>query len=135
MLNHLSIGVSNLQRSIAFYDATLGALGYVRLWTGKDAAGYGYPGEKNEPFAIKQEEIHTALGSSARSHIAFTATTRERVNAFYDAAISNGAGDLGKPGLRPHYGENYYATFVQDPDGYRLEGVCHAALKDSGGAK
>ena len=74
MLNHLSIGVSNLQRSMTFYDATLGALGYVRIWTGEDAAGYGYPGKKDEPFAIKQEkEGHAGLGSSLRSHIAFTA--------------------------------------------------------------
>jgi len=83
MLNHLSIGVSNLERSMTFYDATLGALGYVRLWTGKDAAGYGYPGKTDEPFAIKQEESPVGLGSSLRSHVAFTATTREMVNAFF----------------------------------------------------
>ena len=73
---------------MTFYDATLAALGYVRIWTGEDAAGYGHPGKKDESFAIKQEkEGHARLGSSLRSHIAFTAPTREMVNAFYDAAI------------------------------------------------
>ncbi|MCX6124373.1 MAG: VOC family protein [Proteobacteria bacterium] len=128
MLSHLSIGVADLHRSVGFYDAALGALGYARLWTSEGAAGYGYPGEKDEPFAIKQENQKTGLGSSPRSHLAFAAKTREMVLAFHKAATSNGGSDHGEPGLRSHYGPNYFAAFVQDPDGYVIEAVCHVAL-------
>ncbi len=127
MLSHLSIGVADLARSIAFYDAALGALGYARLWTSEGAAGYGYPGHKDEPFAIKQEAAKTGLGSSPRSHIAFTATTRDAAAAFRRAAVNSGGADNGEPGSRAHYGFNYFAAFVRDPDGYVIEAVCHAA--------
>src|SRR4051812_16677065 len=108
MLSHLSIGVADLQRSIAFYDAALAALGYARLWTSEGAAGYGYPGHEDEPFAIKQEKDRTVLGSSPRSHIALTAKTRGEAIAFHSAALNSGGADHGEPGLRPHYGPNYF---------------------------
>ena len=124
MVNHLSIGVGNLERSIAFYDIALARLGYSRLWKSKDAAGYGIPGQ-DEPFAIKQESHAVHRGSSSRSHIAFIAKSRKAVSDFYLAATENGGAELGKPGLRPQYGPNYFAAFVADPDGYKIEAVCH----------
>lgn len=127
MLSHLSVGVRNLGRSSAFYDAVFAPLGYVRLWSRADAAGYGNPGEE-EPFAIKEEKPGIALGSSPRAHLAFTAKTPAQVTAFFDAALKHGGTDEGAPGLRPHYGENYFAAFVKDPDGYVLEAVCFAPL-------
>jgi catechol 2,3-dioxygenase-like lactoylglutathione lyase family enzyme len=75
MLDHLSIGVSDLKRSITFYDAAFATL-----------------------------------------------------VAFYDVAMKGGAKDLGEPGLRPHFGDNYFAAFIFDPDGYRIEVVCHAPI-------
>lgn len=126
MLDHLSIGVADLKRSLAFYDAVFTPLGYVRLWKKEDAAGYGNPGTE-EQFAIKQEEGRTGLGSSPRSHLAITAQRPAMVLAFFEAAMKNGGTDLGKPGPRPRYGENYFAAFVGDPDGYKIEVVCHAA--------
>lgn len=129
MLNHISIGVGDLATSMKFYDAALSCLGYARLWASKGAAGYGYPGEKDEPFAIKAEEdTLSQRGSSARSHIAFSARDRDMVAAFHDSALKNGGTDHGKPGLRPHYGENYFAAFVKDPDGYVIEAVCHSII-------
>lgn len=125
MISHLSLGVSDLVRSINFYDATLGALGYARLWQSRGAAGYGYPGKTDEPFAIKQEDKQAGLGSSPRSHLAFTGTSQKDVDAFHRAAVANGGVDHGAPGLRLHYGANYYAAFVRDPDGYVIEAVCH----------
>ena len=131
MLSHLSIGVADIRKSIGFYDAVLGALGYARLWTSDGAAGYGYPGEKDEPFAIKQENQKVGLGSSPRSHLAFTAKTREMVSAFHKTATSNGGIDHGEPGLRPHNSPTYFAAFIRDPDGYVIEAVCHLSEENS----
>ena len=60
----------------------------------------------------------------ARAHVAFTAQTRDEVDAFYDAALASGGKDNGPPGLRPHYHPNDYAAFVLDPDGHNIEAVC-----------
>ena len=124
MLDHLSIGVSDLARAAAFYDAALAALGYVRLFSNQHSVGYGAPGAKDEAFAL------LAAGSEARApgtgcHIALQAASREAVAAFHAAALRMGGADEGAPGLRPQYGAGYYAAFVRDLDGFRLEAVCH----------
>ena len=61
----------------------------------------------------------------AHVHVAFTASTRAEVDAFYAAAMAAGAKDNGSPGLRPHYHETYYAAFVLDEGGHNIEAVCH----------
>ncbi|HEX8795404.1 MAG TPA: VOC family protein [Polyangiaceae bacterium] len=124
MLDHISIGVSDLGRGAAFYDAVLETLGYVRVLTHPRAVGYGKAGDKDEQFAI------LAAGSEARApgtgcHIAFSACDRAAVDAFHAAALRAGASDEGAPGPRPLYGAGYYAAFVRDLDGYRIEAVCH----------
>ncbi len=96
---------------------------FLRRWDARDAAGYGYP-EHDDNFAIKQE-LADAPVSSRRTHLAFTASTRESVIAFYAVAMAQGAVDEGAPELCTDYGDNYFAAFVRDPDGYRLEAVCH----------
>ncbi len=126
MLDHISLGVTELPRAIAFYDAVLATLGNVRLWTTERGAGYGPVGNRDEPFAL------LAAGTGARApgagrHLALAAPTRAAVDAFHAAALAAGAGDEGGPGLRPHYGEGYYAAFVGDLDGHKLEAVCHEA--------
>jgi catechol 2,3-dioxygenase-like lactoylglutathione lyase family enzyme len=123
MLDHVSFGVSDLARSIAFYDAVLAPLGFVRVWTSEDAAGYGYPDE-DENFAIKLES-GILIGPSSRSHLAFNAATRDAATRFHTAGVAQGAADEGPPAPCPEYGENYFAAFLRDPDGYRLEAVCH----------
>lgn len=124
MISHLSLGVSDLTRSIAFYDAALEPLGYVRLWVNAKGAGYGPAGQRDEPFAIVQAG-ELARPAGAGSHVALTAVDRGAVDGFHAAALRAGAADEGGPGLRPHYGEGYYAAFVRDPDGHKLEAVCH----------
>ena len=109
-------------RAIAFYDASLLPLGVVRVWTVSTAVGYGYPGG-DEKLAIKERQGATSPG--AGFHVAFAARTRPDVDAFFRAALAHGGTDQGGPGLRPDYGVNYYAAFVEDPDGHRLEAVCH----------
>jgi catechol 2,3-dioxygenase-like lactoylglutathione lyase family enzyme len=123
MIDHLSLGVSDLGRAGAFYDAVLAPLGYVRLFTDR-GIGYGVAGAKDEAFAILAE-AERAKAPGAGCHLAFAAPSRGAVDAFHAAALGMGAADEGAPGLRPHYGAGYYAAFVKDPDGYRLEAVCH----------
>lgn len=120
LLHHLSFGVADLARSAAFYDAALGALGYRRVWA--DAVSVGYGGaDGEEAFALKQREGARAPGEGF--HLAFSAASREAVDAFHFAALAHGGRDNGAPGLRPDYGAAYYAAFVIDPDGYQVEAV------------
>ncbi len=124
MIDHVSIGVSDLPTSVVFYDAVFQSLGIVRLWTADDAAGYGFSGT-DEPFAIKQADVGGAIAASRKGHIAFTAPTRDAVVAFHARALELGATDDGGPGLHPEYGPGYFAAFVSDIDGHRLEAVLH----------
>jgi catechol 2,3-dioxygenase-like lactoylglutathione lyase family enzyme len=116
MIDHTGIGVANVERSAAFYDAALGALGLRRVkelsGQGLDAIGYGsdFPG-----FWIDRFHPH-----SVRQHIAFAARSSAEVDAFYAAALEAGATDNGAPGLRQ---QRYYAAFVLDPDGNNIEAV------------
>ena len=121
MLHHLSIPVISLERSGAFYDAVLATMRYVRVWSDSDAIGYGYAGG-GDKFAIKQVSDTLSVPGPG-FHIAFAALSNDSVNAFHAAALLHGGTDYGKPGLRPDYGAGYYAAFVLDPDGYRLEAV------------
>ncbi len=121
MLHHLSFAVSDLARSAAFYDAVLGALGYVRVWEKKTAIGYGMRGGEDR-FAIKVRSGGVVVPGEG-FHVAFAAPSREAVEAFYKAALDHGGRDNGGSGLHPEYGHDYYAAFVFDPDGYRIEAV------------
>jgi catechol 2,3-dioxygenase-like lactoylglutathione lyase family enzyme len=121
MLHHLSLGVADLTRAAAFYDAALSALGYVRVWADKTAVGYGSAGG-GDKLAIKLSSDGVAV-PGPRFHVAFAAPSRESVARFHQAALLHGGMDNGAPGLRPDYGQHYYAAFVIDPDGYRIEAV------------
>jgi catechol 2,3-dioxygenase-like lactoylglutathione lyase family enzyme len=121
VLHHLSFAVSDLRRSAAFYDAALACLGYRRVWSSEREIGYGI-NDGEDRFAIKLRGTSVA-SPSAGFHLAFAAPTRAAVDAFHAAAVAHGGRDDGAPGLRPHYGPDYYACFVIDPDGYRVEAV------------
>jgi catechol 2,3-dioxygenase-like lactoylglutathione lyase family enzyme len=122
MLDHVTIGVSDIQRSKTFYDLALHPLEITRLYgEGESFAGYGI--RPKAFFWIGLRE-----GPQAGSHIAFTAKDRKAVERFYEAALGAGGRDNGPPGLRPHYHRNYYGAFVLDPDGHNIEAVCHTPL-------
>lgn len=121
MIHHLSLGVADIARSAAFYDAALGALGYVRVWEDATLVGYGSAGG-GDKFAIRLE-AGGVVAPGAKCHFAFAAPSREAVADFYEAAMRHGGRDNGAPGLCPEYGEHYHAAFVIDPDGYRIEAV------------
>jgi catechol 2,3-dioxygenase-like lactoylglutathione lyase family enzyme len=121
MLHHLSFGVVDLDRSARFYDAILAPLGFVRVWSHSTAVGYGPPGG-GDKFAIKLVEGTLSL-PGPRFHLAFAARSHDEVGQFHAAALQHGGRDDGPPGLRPEYGDDYYAAFVIDPDGYPIEVV------------
>ncbi|MDN3576463.1 VOC family protein [Chitinimonas viridis] len=123
MLHHISFGVRELERSAIFYDGTLATLGYIRVWSDDDAIGYGLPGGE-DLLCIKQRAATHPPG--AGFHLALTASSHEAIQAFHTAALQLGGQDNGEPGLRPDYGDHYYAAFVLDPDGYALEAVLNA---------
>lgn len=124
MLDHVSIGVSDIARTRQFYDAALQPLGYRCLSEGTDSLGYG-----NDVVALWIGAAKHPVPADGASglHFCFTAPTRRSVDAFHAAALRHGGRDNGRPGLRQDYGPDYYAAFVVDPDGYRLEAYCSRA--------
>ena len=120
MLSHVSLGVRDLGKAAEFYDAVLNALGSVRLWTGEEGLGYGAAGggEKLNLF-LRPDATPPGPGF----HLALAAADPAGVDAFHAAALAAGGVDLGGPGLRSHYGATYYAAFVADPDGHKIEAV------------
>jgi catechol 2,3-dioxygenase-like lactoylglutathione lyase family enzyme len=121
MISHVSIGVSDIARAKAFYDAALGPLGYTCLSAGDTSLGYG---GRAVAFWLSLSERPVVADPASALHFCFDGPTRRSVDAFHRAALASGGRDNGKPGLRADYGDNYYAAFVIDPDGYRIEAFC-----------
>jgi catechol 2,3-dioxygenase-like lactoylglutathione lyase family enzyme len=121
MLHHLSFAVSDLAHSGAFYDAALSPLGYVRVWADQTAVGYGLT-DGGDKFAIKLRTGGLAVPGEG-FHAAFAAPSRQAVVNFYKAALMHGGRDNGGSGIHPEYAPGYFAAFVFDPDGYRIEAV------------
>jgi catechol 2,3-dioxygenase-like lactoylglutathione lyase family enzyme len=122
MLDHVSIQCADVAASARFYDAVLAPLGGKRVMDFGEAIGYGIPPQPD--FWIGQQ---TTGEGFRESHIAFRASSRGGVDAFFSAAVANGAEVLHEPRLWPEYHETYYGAFVRDPDGNNVEAVCHAA--------
>ncbi|MFZ6722139.1 VOC family protein [Undibacterium sp. Ji49W] len=124
MLHHISLGVRDLALAGAFYDAALGALAYRRVFEDDTAIGYGV-NDDEDILCLKLRSDASPPGSGF--HLAFTATSRVAVDQFHAAALAIGGSDNGAPGLRPDYGDNYYAAFLIDPDGHHIEAVTKTA--------
>ena len=121
MLHHLSFAVREMKRSARFYDATLRALGYRRVESAEDFAGWGVEAGSDR-FAIKLRKRGVRIPGPG-FHVAFAAPSHKAVDAFYRAALKHGGTDNGGSGPCPEYGPHYYAAFVFDPDGYAIEAV------------
>ncbi len=125
IISHITLGTNDIARSARFYDDVLGSLGFSRL-----------PKPPDKPLAYDRNgampTIYIYLPVDGRpatwgngTHIAFVADTRSEVREFHSRALQHGGMCEGEPGLRPHYGPNYYAAYVRDPDGNKLQAVCY----------
>jgi catechol 2,3-dioxygenase-like lactoylglutathione lyase family enzyme len=121
MIDHVSIGVRDVAKTKRFYDAALKPLGYQCLSEGNDSLGYG---RGTVAFWISAAAHPVPPDMPSGLHFCFTAPTAKSVDAFHAAALATGGQDNGMPGLRADYGPGYYAAFVIDPDGYRIEAHC-----------
>jgi catechol 2,3-dioxygenase-like lactoylglutathione lyase family enzyme len=120
MIDHVSIAVRDLDRAARFYEAVLGAIGYAKLEVRPATVGFGktYP-----ELWINLRASLTPVASDSGSHVGLRVRTTDLVDAFHAAALAAGGASDGAPGLRPQHGEGYYAAFICDPDGNRIEAV------------
>jgi catechol 2,3-dioxygenase-like lactoylglutathione lyase family enzyme len=125
MIDHVSIAVRELDKAAAFYEAVLGRIGYVKLEVRPKTVGFGrrysefWLNHRPEMFAVSAESGAQNNGV----HVCLRAPTAAAVDAFHAAALAAGGASDGAPGLRPHHGEAYYAAFIRDLDGNRIEAV------------
>ncbi len=124
MIDHISLGVSDLKKSRDFYLNALKPLGYDIIYDIEDVANWGM----NISGCSIGENDQTRLwlegdATAHKTHLAFVGKDRDVVNAFYEAAMQAGGTDNGAPGIREQYSPVYYAAFVLDPDGNNIEVV------------
>ncbi len=128
MIDHVSLGVPDVAAARKFYDAVLAPLG-LSLWMTSDQAaayGTGYP-----VFWIQRPQDGAAPSAGNGVHVCFRAPTCQAVDAFHAAGLEQGGRDGGAPGPRPHYTPNYYAAFLFDPYGNKIEALHYLDLGDT----
>jgi catechol 2,3-dioxygenase-like lactoylglutathione lyase family enzyme len=120
MIDHASVAVRDLERAARFYRAVLGAIGYEALAVRPRTIGFGktYP-----ELWINLRPAMAAVEDDSGAHVGLRVRTAELVDAFHAAALAAGGSSDGAPGPRPQHGEGYYAAFIRDPDGNRIEAV------------
>jgi catechol 2,3-dioxygenase-like lactoylglutathione lyase family enzyme len=126
LLDHVSVAVADLDATRPFCDVIIAALGCEEIYDRPEAAGYGAlcrPGNPLDTY-LTVYLSPDAIADDKR-HRCFKATSQAQVRAFHAAGLANGGCNHGPPGLRPRYHVACYASFVRDPDGDRLEAVCH----------
>lgn len=137
MISHVTLGSDDIARSKTFYDAVLAPLGLVCRYTFEDSLGYGPEGRAIRPDGASMAQLWVMRpfdgGATHRGngwHVAFIAPDNAAVDAFHAAALAHGGADEGAPGLRPHYHATYYAAYVRDPFGNKLQAVNHGRAPD-----
>ena len=123
MFDHVVTGASDYAASKAFFLKALEPLNVAVVSDGPLGVELCRP-SNNSSLCIRREPE----AKPSHLHLAFTAETRQQVDAFYRAALAAGGKDNGPPGPRPQYHANYYAAFVIDPDGHNIEAVCHEPM-------
>ena len=125
LIDHVSITVRDLERAGRFYNAVLEALGYPRVTASEARIGYGVRKRSEDDRQAYISVVKSDHVVADRRHWAFVAPDRRAVERFHAAGLAGGGRDDGAPGLRPAYHAHYYAAFLLDPDGNRIEAVCH----------
>ena len=125
MFAHITLGTNDWPRAKPFYDAIMSVMEVPMLGEGDTGAAYGEMTGPKVFVGPAYDGNPATVGNG--THIAFLAKSRAQVDAFHAAALSQGGTDEGAPGLRPHYHPNYYGAYVRDPDGNKLQAVCHSA--------
>ncbi len=121
MIDHVSVAVRDIHAVEAFYGALLAPLGMTKLHEWPDAAvGFG---KKYPEFWINARAAMDRVADDSGAHVCLRAPSAEAVDAFHAAALKAGGTSYGAPGLRPEYHQTYYAAFIRDPDGNRIEAV------------
>jgi catechol 2,3-dioxygenase-like lactoylglutathione lyase family enzyme len=120
MIDHVSISVRDLKAAARFYEAVLGAIGYSRLRNRPATVGFG---KRYPEFWLNHRPSMPAVASDSGTHICVRAPDIDAVQKFYAAALAAGGTSDGEPGPRPQYSPTYYAAFVRDPEGNRIEAV------------
>jgi catechol 2,3-dioxygenase-like lactoylglutathione lyase family enzyme len=118
MYNHIGLKVKDLDASVRFYTAVLAPLGLVLAFADESTAGFGPEGAPALWLSGDAQLAHSLV------HVAFDASTRSAVDAFYREGLKARGRGNGAPGIRADYAPNYYAAFLFDPDGNNLEAVC-----------
>ena len=120
MIDHVSIAVRDLQRSSVFYESVLAPLGYAKLEARAATIGFG---KKYPDFWINYRPHLQPAAVDSGAHVCLRAASSAMVDAFHAAALQAGGKSDGAPALRPQHGDGYYAAFIRDPDGNRIEAV------------
>lgn len=118
MIHHVSIGVRNLAATRRFYDAVLQPLGYTCLSDSPGSLGYG---REAPALWLNVAEQPVPPDEASGLHFCYIAPSRKAVDAFHAAGLTAGGHDNGRPGIRSDYGPGYYAAYLVDPEGYRIE--------------
>jgi catechol 2,3-dioxygenase-like lactoylglutathione lyase family enzyme len=125
MFSHVTLGTNDWQRARPFWIAVMDVLGHPVMFERDGGIAFGLPtGPKT--FIGPPFDGHEARAGNG-VHIAYLVPDRATVDAFHAAALAHGGSDEGAPGLRAHYHPNYYGAYVRDPDGNKLQAVCHSA--------
>ena len=120
IISHVSVGSNDFDKAVAFYDAVLATIDAKRMMEHPGAVAYG---KQFPEFWVQVPFDQTAATVGNGTHVGFITDSREKVDAFYKAALAAGAKDNGAPGGREHYGKPYYGCFVEDLDGNRIEAM------------
>ncbi len=128
MIDHVSIAVRDLEAATRFYEAVLATIGLNKLAVRPATVGFG----KSYPeFWLNLRRDMMPVAADSGAHVSLRARSTDIVDAFHAAALRAGGSSDGAPGLRPQHGEGYYAAFIRDPDGNRIEAVTFLSKSSS----